>query len=616
MSQARRRARPAGAWEVAASYLDAWERRRRIAPDVRRRVLAAMGEVGEGPVVGRDPVVVVRPGEALPEPGVVVLEDGTELGRITHLPADMPVGYHGESRRLLLVPPHRCRLPARRGWGWAVQAYAARSTRSWGIGDLADVRRLAEWSADAGAGLVLLSPLWAANPSPEPEPSPYYPTTRRFLNPLALCVEEVPGAEALGAELADVAARGRALNRTPLIDRAAIQALKLPALRRVWEAGGRSATTRAARAFRAAAGPALRQWGTFVALALAHGPEWRRWPEPYRRPESAAVRRFAADHADEVAFAEWLQWAADRQLAAAGRQLPLVGDLPVGLDPEGFDAWTWQAYLADDASVGAPPDRFNAAGQDWGLPPFVPRALREAGYGPLVETVRAAMRHMGGLRIDHVLGLFRLWWIPRGEPATRGAYVRYPADELLAVLAIESHRSGAFVVGEDLGTVPRGVRGRLARWGVLGTRLLYFERRPPNEWPRLALAGVTTHDLPTVAGCWTGSDLADQAAAGVRPDRAALRRLRDRLRAATELLADADPREVIVAAHRAIGGSPALLAVATLEDALAVERRPNLPGTTEADRANWSIALPSTLEELAGDPFVARLIAGLSRDAG
>jgi 4-alpha-glucanotransferase len=548
----------------------------------------------------------------------VVLEDGAELGRITRLPEDAPVGYHrwvaaAGAAAVLLVPPRRCLMPSRRGWGWAVQAHAARSTRSWGIGDLADVRSLAEWSADAGAAFLLLSPLWASNPAPEPEPSPYFPTTRRFLNPLALRVEEVPGAEALGAELADLGARGRALNGELRIDRGAVQALKLPALRRAWEVAGRRAPDVEMRAFLAAAGPALRQWGTFVALAQVHGPGWRRWPEELRAPDSAAVRRFAADHADEVAFAEWLQWAADRQLGAASRRLPLIGDLPVGVDPEGFDAWTWQAYLTADASVGAPPDRFNTDGQDWGLPPFAPRALRAARYAPFIETVRAAMRHMGGLRIDHALGLFRLWWIPRGEPPARGAYVRYPADELLAVLAIEGHRAGAFVVGEDLGTVPRGVRGRLARWGVLGTRLLYFERQPAADWPRLALAGVTTHDLPTVAGCWTGADLVDQAAAGLRPDRAALRRLRNRLRAATGLPADADPRGVIVAAHRAVAGSPSLLAIATLEDALAVERRPNIPGTTETQRANWSIALPRTVEELADDPFVARLIETLAR---
>jgi 4-alpha-glucanotransferase len=581
-------------------------------------VLAAMGETeAEHPDVG-DPVAIVRPGEALPAPGVVVLEDGTELGRLTHLPDDSPVGYHrwvgaAGAAALLLVPPRRCVLPSRRGWGWAVQGHAARSTGSWGIGDLADVRWLGEWSADSGAAFLLLSPLWASNPSPEPEPSPYFPTTRRFLNPLALRVEEVPGAEALGAELGDLTARGRALNGELRIDRGAVQALKLPALRRVWEVAGRRARDGEMRAFRATAGPALRQWATFVALAQVHGAGWRRWPEELRAPDCAAVRRFAADHADEVAFAEWLQWAADRQLESASRRLPVIGDLPVGVDPEGFDAWTWQACLTADASIGAPPDRFNTDGQDWGLPPFVPRALRAVGYAPFIETVRAAMRHMGGLRIDHALGLFRLWWIPRGELPARGAYVRYPADELLAVLAIESHRSGAFVVGEDLGTVPRGVRGRLHQWGVLGTRLLYFERRRPPDWPRLALAGVTTHDLPTVAGCWTGADLADQAVAGLRPDRAALRRLRTRLRAATGLATDADPRDVIVAAHRAVAASPSLLTVATLEDALAVERRPNIPGTTDAQRANWSMALPKPHEAVAADPFVARLLEALAR---
>jgi 4-alpha-glucanotransferase len=365
--------------------------------------------------------------------------------------------------------------------------------------------------------------------------------------------------------------------------------------------------------FRAAIGPALRRWATFAVLSEELGPRWRTWTAEYRDPASGPVARFAAGHAPRVAFHEWLQWQIDLQRARAGARTRVITDLPIGADPEGFDAWDWQAQLADGATIGVPPDRFNAIGQDWGLPAFVPHLARAAGHRPFVETVRAGLRHAGGLRIDHVLGLFRMWWVPAGVHPRDGAYVRYPVDELLAILAIESVRAGAVIVGEDLGTVPRGVRSRLARANVLSTRLLYFERRPPARYPRRALASVTTHDLPTLAGTWSGADLADQAAAGLAPDAAGLALLRSRIAAAAGLPEAAELADVTLAAHGALAASPAALVAATLEDAMQVERRPNIPGTVAPARDNWSTALPRPIESLRDDRFVAHLVEALRR---
>jgi 4-alpha-glucanotransferase len=288
-----------------------------------------------------------------------------------------------------------------------------------------------------------------------------------------------------------------------------------------------------------------------------------------------------------------------------------IADMPVGVDPGGFDAWDWQDQLALGMSVGAPPDRFNAAGQSWGLPPFIPSRLREAAYRPFIETIHAQLRHAGGLRIDHVLGLFRLWWIPSGEDPSRGAYVRSHTDELLEIVALESQRAGAVVIGEDLGTVPPGVRSELRRRRLLSTRLALFERGLPATYPRQSFAAVTTHDLPTMAGLWSGTDLDDQAASGITPDADALALLRSRLARAAGVAADAHaPVEQL---HRRVAASPSMLVAATLEDALCVEERPNLPGTVAPQRDNWSLALPSRIEDLASDGRVTSLVDALSR---
>lgn len=290
--------------------------------------------------------------------------------------------------------------------------------------------------------------------------------------------------------------------------------------------------------------------------------------------------------------------------------MALVGDLAVGFNSSGADAWAWQDLLALDCRVGAPPDGFNAKGQDWGLPPFVPWKLRAAHYEPFLATVRASLRHMGGARIDHVMGLFRLFVIPPGMDATQGAYVRYRAEEQLALLALEAHRAGAFVVGEDLGTVEDDILEALAAAGVLSYRLLWFEDDVPATFPRQALAAITTHDLPTVAGLWTGSDLDAQREIGMTVAEEGAAFMRERITEAAGSDEDASLADVLVAAHRALAEAPSLLVVGTLDDALGVPERPNMPGTID-EWPNWRLPLPKTIEEIAADPQVLAVAAAL-----
>jgi len=597
---------------VDETYIDAFRRERVVAADVRAAVVTAMGP----DIAGSDTVAVVRRGAPLPAVGELTLEDGSLLGRLASMPGDAPYGYHRLRRdhgaeQLLITGPGRCHLPTGlRAWGWAIQLAATRSRNSWGIGDFGDLRALGAWSAASGAGFLAVGPLGAPNPGPMPEPSPYYPSTRRFGNPLYVQVEEVPGAERLGGQLAELAAAGRALNEERRIDRARVAALKLAALERIWA----SVSDRSGfDAWRAERGRPLARWAAFVVLTERLGAGWQRWPEPFRDPAGPAVRRVAAEEPDRVAFHAWIQWCFDRQLADASARLMRIADMPVGVDPGGFDAWDWQLQLAMEMSVGAPPDRFNAVGQSWGLPPFIPHRLREAAYRPFIETIHAQLRHAGGLRIDHVLGLFRLWWIPSGSDPSRGAYVRSHTDELLEIVALESHRAGAVIIGEDLGTVPSGVRRELRRRRLMSTRLALFERVPPSFYPARSFAGVTTHDLPTVAGAWSGADLADQATAGLRPDPGALGVLRARLARAATVAPDASFDDVVERLHRRVAESPSVLVAATLEDALGVEERPNMPGTVPPQRDNWSLALPSPIEELGDHSRVRSVVDALRR---
>jgi len=618
-AELRRRAR---AWGVETSWRDVRGGRHRVPAATLEAILAVLGGLDrEAPDADAGPLVL-RPGLPLPAgvEGVVHTEQGGEfrLGGNT-VPEDCPLGYHrlsaeGVGERAVIVSPGRCHLPPDlRVWGWAAQLYSLRSAASWGMGDYGDLGELARWSGGLGAEVLLLNPLHFSTPVPPVTPSPYSPGSRRFREPLYLRVEDVPGAgEALGGELERLRAAGAALNEAPLIDRDAVFALKMPALERVWaRVQGQVATE--LDAWRAEQGEDLDAFGVWCALAEEHGANWPEWPVELQQRGSAAVAREAKRLAGRARFHVWLQWLVDRQLAAAGEAVPLFHDLAIGVDPSGVDTWLWPGVVAGGIHVGAPPDLFNTRGQDWGIAPFDPWRLRAAAYRPFAHTLRACLRGAGGLRIDHVMGFSRLFWIPPGASPVEGAYVRYPADDLFDVLALESVRAQGVVVGEDLGTVEPAVRRHMRARDVLSYRLLWFEEKPPRAWPRRALGAVTTHDLPTVAGVWTGEDLRAQQRAGTQPDAERNLELRTRLAAMAGLPGDEPVEEAVLAAHRLLGEAPCALVLATLEDALAVAERPNMPGTTPEQWPSWSRPLPHRLEAIRELPLPRRIAELLRR---
>jgi 4-alpha-glucanotransferase len=601
-------------WGVLTEYVDAARVRRTVSPRAIARVLAAMGADGERPHVADRPWFA-RGGERLP-PGVAVieLENGTERRGASRLPVNVPHGYHAlrmrdGSRRMLVVSPRQCFVPAGfRTWGWAVQLYAVRSRRSWGMGDLRDLAALCRWARTRGAGAVLINPLHAALPRPPQEASPYFASSRLFRNPLYLAIEDIDGART-DRQVMAMAREARELNGTTVIDRNRIYALKMRALERLWQ---RFTGDARFERFCAREGRTLDLYACFCVLSERHPGPWSAWPDAFRSPDSPAVARLAAEHFTRVNFHRWLQWLLDEQLQRAAGALTMVQDVAVGFAPDGADAWLWQDVIARGACIGAPPDVFNAAGQAWGLPPFDPHRLRAAGYAPLIATLRAAMRHGGGVRIDHVMGMFRLWWVPTPSDASQGAYVRYPAREMLDIVALESARARCVVIGEDLGTVGAGVRPQLERRRILSYRIAWFEPAAPRRYPVEALAALSTHDLPTVAGLWSGEDEREMAAYGVTSAPGAAQMLRRRVAGLTGLPDGAPASDVVEAAYAALAAAPSRLLVASLDDATLALRRPNLPGAGARD--NWSIPLPRTLEQLRRDALPRRVGAALASD--
>ncbi|HUP84452.1 MAG TPA: 4-alpha-glucanotransferase [Acidimicrobiales bacterium] len=602
-------------WGVDPGYKDIDDEWHDAPASTVRAILEAMGADAERPAAG-PPVWIVREGERVDVAGRWELqtEDGGS-DRVAGSLVAPPPGYHWLYRETdgrgvrLIVTPGKCHLPMDlKAWGWAVQLYALRSAKSWGMGDLGDLRRLGEWSASKGAELLLLNPLHASIPVPgSQQSSPYYPSSRCFRSPLYLRIEDVPGATVAGVDLEELATAGRGLNESRAIDRDTVLELKLDALRRI-HAGFEPHDE--FDAFVRAGGDTLHRFAVHCALAEEHGGDWRMWPVDYRHSTTFEVRQFAKDEPRKVGFHLWVQWLVDRQLEAAGSTIGLMQDLAIGVDPGGADAWLWQDVLAPGISVGAPPDEYNTQGQDWGLPPFDPWKLRDAAYEPFIETVRAGFRHAGGLRFDHVMGLFRLYWIPQHASAKHGTYVRYPFGDLLDILALESHRAGAYVVGEDLGTVEDSMREELADRNVLSYRLFWFEDEPPSSFPSKALGAVTTHDLPTIAGLWTGSDLEAQRLRRMSPNDESTEALRDRVQEWTGLAPDAPVTEVSQRVHELLAEAPSAILTATLDDAIGVEERPNYPGTT--DETNWSVALPMSLEDIEDDPRVAEIARALT----
>ena len=580
--------------------------------------------------------------------------DGTLLERRRLLlERDLPWGYHrlaiepGGASMILVVTPGKCWLPpalveGRRLWGIAAQLYLLRSDSDWGIGDFGDLRRLVELAADHGADVIGLNPLHAMFPDDPEHASPYSPASRLLLNILNIDVTAVP--ELLGcSETRDLIASeafGRGVQdcrSKHLVDYAGVAAIKLSVLKRLFDACRGSADLarwRAFEAFRRERGEVFERNCLFLALRehFAHEDpsraDWHAWPQEYRDPASPAVARFAEENRRRLDFIAWRQWVADEQLGAAaaaakerGMAVGLYRDLAVGADRAGSETWADAAAVVSGAQVGAPPDIYNPAGQNWGLPPFHPRALREEGYRSLVELVRANMRHAGGLRIDHVMGLQHLYWVPQGSKPSAGAYVRYPIEDLLGILALESHRHRCLVVGEDLGTVPEGFREGMAEANILSYRVLFFEQEPetgtflpPSAYPAPALAVIGSHDLPTLRGWWEGRDLDLKEQLGLYPeDGEASRQRRARERDRMQLL-EALRRERLLpdvgepdiptlarAAHVFLARTPSVLAMAQMDD-LTDEADPvNVPATSD-EYPNWRRRLSMTLEELAARP--------------
>jgi (1->4)-alpha-D-glucan 1-alpha-D-glucosylmutase len=619
-------------------------------------------------------------------PRALALRDSREVGGrrwvrcalpLAHTPAQ---GYHdltvlhpdgtaSDAMRLIVVPDRGWEPEAvcggRRLWGAAIQLYALRSSRNWGVGDFADLERLAVALAERGAGILGVNPLHAGFPTNPAHASPYSPSSRLFLNTIYLDVEALPEyatCEAARRRVAEPRFRERlaTLREAELVDYPAVAAVKREILelcheqfRRVDLARG---TPRGSefRAWVAARGEPIEAYGRFEALAerlddpAAGVRGWPLWPGGFRRPESSDVARFADEQRERVAFHQWLQWLAERQLDTVGRRCRELGsaigiyrDLAVSVDRAGFDVWRRQAVFAAGASYGAPPDELALQGQDWGLPPWIPERLREAAYEPFVEVLRANMRHAGALRIDHVMGLMRAFWVPAGGTPADGAYVRYPFADLLGILALESRRNRCLVVGEDLGTVPDEVRAALGPAGVLSYRLLCFmkdergEFLPPAAYPAGALVAVTTHDLPTLAGFWSGRDISLRAELGLLPahrsaeaERAARETDRTRLLSALRREGLLPPGialapgehpgmspPIVQAIHRFLARSPAKLLTFQPEDVLEQLEQVNLPGTT-GEHPNWRRKLGADLEGLVDDPRFVALLEALCAERG
>ncbi|MER6131659.1 4-alpha-glucanotransferase [Streptomyces sp. NPDC001815] len=570
--------------------------------------------------------------------------EGLEPG-VHELEATAPDGR--TARAHLVVAPTRLPEPPGRTYGLLVQVYSLLSRHSWGMGDLGDLAELTAWAGRAlGAGFVQVNPMHAAVPGAPTDPSPYRPSSRRYPDPVYLRVEDVPefayaddGDRDRVRALLEKADRLResVLHKGALIDRDAVWELKREALELVRDVPLGPGRRAAYCDFLAEEGEALEDHATWCALAEVYGSDWKGWPPGLRDPRSAETARARGELMDRVDFHSRLAWLTDAQLATAqrsardaGMTVGLVHDLAVGVHPGGADAWAQQEYFAAGMSVGAPPDAFSVQGQDWGLPPWRPDRLAESGYAPYRRLLRALFRYAGALRIDHVMGLFRLWWVPQGRPATEGTYVRYDAEAMLAVLALEASRAGALVIGEDLGTVEPGVRETLQEHGVLGTSVLWFERDwdgtglplPPEQWRTDCLATATTHDLPPTASRLTGDhvELRDrlglltrpvdeeraEAAADVGEWLALLARL-GLLQGAAGGVSEQSEEAEIQAVHRFLLRTPARLVGVWLPDAVGDRRPQNLPGTWD-QYPNWRLPVadaegrPVTLEELAASP--------------
>jgi 4-alpha-glucanotransferase len=574
------------------------------------------------------------------------------------LPAVPTLGYHTlrvaiepggrplVAEQALIIVPRSCvrateLLEGRKGWGLIANLYTLRTDRNWGVGDLTDLGDLLEWAGELGAEFVGVNPLHALH-NRGMDVSPYSPVSRLFRNPLYLDVERVPELRNAAYEQSLIAKPEtqrelEGFRRADRLEYGALMWLKLLMLEQLHSTFIGEASEDRQRSYEewcAEREPELTDYATYMALASDFGPDWRQWPVELRSPQSPAVREFADEWEWEVDFHRWLQFETDRQLGetaerarTAGLKIGLYQDLAIGTSPAGSDTWSFPDLFIRGACIGAPPDPYSATGQNWGLPPIDPRRLKETGYRYFIRLVRAAFRHAGALRIDHVMGLFRAFWIPDGHSGTDGAYVRYPSDDLLGILALESVRNNALVVGEDLGTVPPDVPPALAKWGVLSSKVLYFERgdgcsfMPADRYAADALATANTHDMATLAGFWGGVDVQLRADVGLLKP-ADVRAARDeRVRDKRELLRllararvlekrvdpdAADPQisvaELRGAVHDFLALTPSVLVGVALDDVAGETDPVNVPGVGQEQHPSWTRRMTMSLTRLREDP--------------
>jgi 4-alpha-glucanotransferase len=594
------------------------------------------------------------------------------------LPDDLPLGYHRlhlsgggttETVDIALAPP-ACYLPPElkpgaRSWGLTTQVYSLQSERDWGMGDFTDLAELTRAAGSFGAVTVGINPLHALFASEPRHTSPYSPSSRVQLDYLYIDPSAVPGFVDHPSirDLAPPAAL-KVARKDELVDHAAVAALKRPVLEALYRrfrdvdlaAGSRTKAAKAFRRFQKTGGKPLTAFATFEALHEHfngnHGEfSWLSWPAELRDPHSQAVADFAAAHRERVEFFEFLQWQADNQLGAAaeaghaaGLSLGLYRDLAVGVNPQGADAWADQSIVVPRMAIGAPPDPLSRAGQDWGLAPVNPLALRQRGFQPFIAALRANMRHAGVLRIDHVMSLQRLYWVPAGRSAVAGAYVNYPFAELLRLVALESQRQRCAVIGEDLGTVPSGFRETMQAANVMSYRVVMFERRldgnfvPPAEYPPLATASAATHDLATLKGFWLGRDIAWRQRLALYPDAAAeAADIADRHTARWQLL-EALERESLLPRYRFaeflpsegepaytaelgeailtyLARSRARLMLVQVEDVAGEVEQANLPGTSDT-HPNWRRRLSARLDDILQGPEMQRIAALMNNERG
>ncbi|WP_416413700.1 4-alpha-glucanotransferase [Pantoea sp. App145] len=665
---------------IALDYIDAHGQSQTISTLTRQRLLAVLKPAAPG-LSPLPPVKVFRHGELLllspactrPAEWQLQSENGQiwtgqcAAGQPLQLPS-LPEGYHqlrlkvgdGSWPCSIIVTPSRCYEPEalRKGeslWGCCVQLYTLKSESNWGIGDFGDLKQMLHEVGERGGSFIGLNPLHALFPAIPESASPYSPSSRRWLNIIYIDVPSVPdfiqSREAQVWWYSDQTQQALQLARAAAwVDYRAVTALKLAALRLAWRHFRQRAVTdpavKAFETFVTTGGESLWHQGVYDALHADQMAQdgnrygWQQWPEAYQHPDNAAVRAFAIEHSNEVHFYLWLQWLAETQFAACWQlcqqqQMPigLYRDLAVGVAQGGAETWSDRELYCLQASVGAPPDILGPLGQNWGLPPMDPQVMQDRAYDPWITLLRANMRDCGALRIDHVMALLRLWWIPQDGSAAQGAYVHYPIDDLLAILALESQRHRCMVIGEDLGTVPAAIVGKLRDAGVYSYKVLFFEQtsknafRPPQQWMRQAMAVATTHDMPTLRGWWQSDDLTSGSQLGLYPDKVILAGLhQDRLAAKQALLrtlqqagylpASKHPvtmsKTLNQAMHRFLADSNSALLGLQPEDWLDMASPVNVPGTTD-QYPNWRRKLRVTLEALFSDPHINALLADIDQ---